>query len=264
MIEQGILRIAATADLHITTNGHKPGGLTHEEIIGLFEHISNNSDAAVICGDITQNGLIEEAKKAAGIFKECKSPIYAVLGNHDHRDNKGSTLARVLYEEGGVNMLPGKVYRISNKTGSKSIGLVGVDGGSDGGFVEMDLSEKLFLNQFPGNNIEASFFLLRDALNRLTEEKNLVAMHFAPIAGTVIGESRRGRLIAGSPHYGKLFDRYAGVVSKVVHGHSHHGSQDGKTEGEIDVYNVAVHVLAGDKLLNNTALPSDLCRILKF
>ena len=71
------LRIAATADLHY--GKHSRGTLQEA-----FAEISSSADILLLCGDLTDYGLPEEAEAlVTDIRANVKIPMLGVLGNHD-------------------------------------------------------------------------------------------------------------------------------------------------------------------------------------
>jgi 3',5'-cyclic AMP phosphodiesterase CpdA len=76
------LRIAATADLHY---GKHSRGMLHDA----FAEISGSADIVLLCGDLTDYGLPEEADElVADIRAAVRIPILAVLGNHDFESSQ--------------------------------------------------------------------------------------------------------------------------------------------------------------------------------
>ena len=71
------LRIAATADMHYAKHSR---GMFHDA----FAEISSSADMLLLCGDLTDYGLPEEAQElVADIRAAVRIPTIAVLGNHD-------------------------------------------------------------------------------------------------------------------------------------------------------------------------------------
>jgi predicted MPP superfamily phosphohydrolase len=71
------MRIAATADVHY--GKHSKGKMQE-----LFATVSREADVLLMCGDLTDYGLPEEAELlAADIRSYLRIPVIAVLGNHD-------------------------------------------------------------------------------------------------------------------------------------------------------------------------------------
>jgi Icc-related predicted phosphoesterase len=113
------LRIAATADLHY---GKHSGGTLHDA----FAAISGSADILLLCGDLTDYGLPEEAEAlVADIRAAVRIPILAVLGNHDFESSQPETISRVL-DDVGVNVLNGEAIEIG---GVGFAGIAGFGGG---------------------------------------------------------------------------------------------------------------------------------------
>src|ERR1043166_7442817 len=92
------LRIAATADLHY--GKHSRGTLRDA-----FAEISSNADILLLCGDLTEYGLPEEAEAlVADIRAAVRIPMLAVLGNHDFESGQAELVCKVL-DNAGVNVL---------------------------------------------------------------------------------------------------------------------------------------------------------------
>ena len=70
------LRIVATADLHYAK--HSRGTMQDA-----FAEISRSADVLLLCGDLTEYGLPEEAEElAADIRSAVRIPCIGVIGNH--------------------------------------------------------------------------------------------------------------------------------------------------------------------------------------
>src|SRR4051812_17065333 len=77
-----VLRIAAVGDVHCTRNS---AGRLHS----LFSQAARMADVLVLCGDLTDYGLPEEAHILAKELEGAGSlPVVAVLGNHDFESGK--------------------------------------------------------------------------------------------------------------------------------------------------------------------------------
>jgi 3',5'-cyclic AMP phosphodiesterase CpdA len=82
-----VLRIAATADLHY---GKHSRGVSHEA----FAEISRSADVLLLCGDLTEYGLPDEAEAlVADIRAAVRITMVAVLGNHDFESGTPSCCA---------------------------------------------------------------------------------------------------------------------------------------------------------------------------
>ena len=72
-------------------------------------------------------------------------------------------------------------------------------------------------------------------------EKRVVVVHYAPVVGTVVGESPEIFPYLGTSRLAEVVDRHG--ANLVVHGHAHHGANLAKTTAGIPVYNVALSLL---------------------
>ena len=101
------LRIAATADLHY---GKHSRGKMREA----FAEISESADVMLLCGDLTEYGLPEEAEElAADIRSAVKIPSIGVIGNHDYESGHPETVENIL-DQAGVTMLNGEAVEIAD------------------------------------------------------------------------------------------------------------------------------------------------------
>src|SRR5215471_2527965 len=113
------LRIAATADLHYAKHSR---GKIHDA----FAEASQSADVLLLCGDLTEYGLPEEAEElAADIRSAVRIPVVAVLGNHDYESGQPEMVAKIL-DDTGVTMLNGEAVEIA---GVGFAGICGFGGG---------------------------------------------------------------------------------------------------------------------------------------
>ena len=81
-IEVDVVRVAAVGDLHCTKTS---AGAFQP----LFAQVAEQADVLLLCGDLTDYGLVEEAMiLVKEIPQGMKTPIVAVLGNHDFESNQ--------------------------------------------------------------------------------------------------------------------------------------------------------------------------------
>jgi Icc-related predicted phosphoesterase len=222
----GVVRIAAVGDIHCGRNSR---GLLQP----LFAEIATTHDVLLLCGDLTDYGLPEEAR----ILTEelpARFPTIAVLGNHDHESGKPEVVQQTL-SDAGVIMLDGDVCEVHG------VGFAGVKGFA-GGFGERSLQSwgEATLKSFVHETVEEAL-KLEAALARLHTAHRIAVLHYAPIAATVEGEPREIYPFLGSSRLEEPLNRYH--VTFVVHGHAHQGAPEGRTDADIPVYNVAVPVL---------------------
>ena len=222
------LRIAATADLHY---GKHSRGTLHDA----FAEISRSADILLLCGDLTDYGLPEEAEElVADIRAAVRIPILAVLGNHDFESSQPETISKVL-DDAGVNVLNGEAIEIGG------VGFAGI-AGFGGGFGRRMLNAwgesliKQFVQEFISHAVR-----LEQALGKLQTEKRIVVLHYSPIRATLEGEDPEIYAFLGSSRLEEPINRFK--VTAVFHGHAHNGILDGRTSTGIPVYNVSAPAL---------------------
>src|SRR5580765_7631354 len=99
------LRVAATADIHY---GKHSRGQLHD----MFAEISRSADVLLLCGDLTDFGLAEEAEILVNDLRSAVHiPMIGVLGNHDFESGEQELVLKVL-DQAGVNMLDGDSMEI--------------------------------------------------------------------------------------------------------------------------------------------------------
>src|SRR5579859_4736988 len=94
------VRIAAVSDLHCGLQG--AGAFK-----ALFAEVPERADILVLCGDLTDFGLPDEARILARELAALKLPVLAVLGNHDFESGQQDEVTRIL-ADGGVTVLNGQ------------------------------------------------------------------------------------------------------------------------------------------------------------
>ncbi len=222
------LRVAALGDLHYTR--HSKGKRQ-----GLFDEISAVADVVLLCGDLTDFGLPEEAKLLADdIQSHLKIPTLAVVGNHDFESGHVSEVIQIL-DDVGVEMLDEESIVIGG------VGFAGVCG-FGGGFSARMLNAwgEPIIKSFVQEAVDHAL-RLEKALGRLDTEKKVVCLHYSPIRDTVVGENEEIFPFLGSSRLEAPLNRFA--VNAVVHGHAHNGTHQGATSTGIPVYNVALPLM---------------------
>jgi Icc-related predicted phosphoesterase len=224
----GIVRIAAMSDIHVSKTSQ--GALT-----SVFAQVSERADVLVMCGDLTDYGLPEEARVLArDVATALRVPCVTVLGNHDFEAGKADEVRQIL-TDAGVTVLDGDACEI------QGVGFAGVKGFC-GGFGRGALGPwgediiKLFVREAVN---EA--FKLESALARLRTPHRVALLHYSPIRATVEGEPLEIFPYLGSSRLEEPLARYP--VSAVIHGHAHNGALEGKTSSGVCVYNVAMPLL---------------------
>jgi Icc-related predicted phosphoesterase len=223
-----VIRIAAVGDTHVPKAGH--AGLQPA-----LAAAAANADVLVLCGDITDYGLPEEARiVASAIQLALKIPVVAVLGNHDYESGHADEVKKILMDV-GVIVLDGDAQEVAG------VGFAGVKGFA-GGFGPRALGPwgeeaiKNFVHEAVNEALK-----LEAALARLRTAHRIAVLHYAPIVGTVSGEPLEIYPFLGSSRLEDPLNRYP--VDAVFHGHAHRGSLEGRTREGSPVYNVAMPLL---------------------
>ncbi len=228
MPNQPTIRIAAVADVHCSKN-------SQGTLQPLFAQAATVADILVLCGDMTDYGLPDEAKilvkelAAAG-----KLPIVGVLGNHDFESGQHKEVFDILCEA-GVNMLDGDACEVMG------VGFAGVKGFGGGfGRGALGLWGEETMKAFVREAIDEAL-KLESALARVRTEQRFAVLHYAPIRATVEGEPPEIFPFLGSSRLEEPISRYG--VTGVFHGHAHHGHPEGRIRDEIPVYNVSLPLM---------------------
>jgi Icc-related predicted phosphoesterase len=228
------IRVAAAGDIH-ACEPHR------ERIEAAFAEVDSDADLILLAGDLTTHGDPEEAAVLADACAGLDTPVYAVLGNHDHHLARGDDVAAAL-EAGGVEVL------------DRSSAVVEIDG-VDVGIV----GTKGFVGGFPGSSLpDFGEPLLRQVYGETSAEVDaierglqavahcplrIVLLHYAPIEATLEGEPVGIWNLLGSARLGLPIAEYRPDL--VLHGHAHAGRFEGAI-GDTPVYNVAVQVIGRD------------------
>jgi Icc-related predicted phosphoesterase len=238
-----LVRLAATADLHYTRE-------SQEAAVPLFAELNQRADILLLCGDLTDHGLPEEAQiLSRDLTAAVHIPMVGVLGNHDYESGKQPEVQQIL-GDAGVHMLDGQTIEVLG------IGFAGVKGFA-GGFGRHSLGAwgEEGIKRFVHEAVEEAL-KLESALARLRTPDRIVLLHYSPVRATVEGEPPEIYPYLGSSRLEEPLNRYA--VNAVFHGHAHHGSPVGRTSTGIPVYNVS------RRLLQETAPDLPPYRIVKL
>jgi Icc-related predicted phosphoesterase len=202
---------------------------------GKRSHVDSFADVLVLCGDLTDYGLPEEAHVLVEeLGAALKLPIVAVLGNHDFESGREDEVRRILVDA-GIILLDGDAVEI------KGIGFAGARGFA-GGFGRGTLGawgEKA-VKAFVQEAVDAAL-KLESALARLRTESRVAVLHYAPIRATVENEPPEIFPFLGCGRLEEPLNRYP--VTAVVHGHAHNGSPHGQTPTGVPVYNVSLPLM---------------------
>lgn len=226
--KEGTVRIGALADLHFTKSSETP-------FRDLLVQASRDCDVLLLCGDLTDHGLPEEA---LGLAKEVHStvgvPVIGVLGNHDFESGKQDEIKQIL-GDGGIRVLDGDAHEV------EGVGFAGVKGFA-GGFGKRALGPwgEDIIKKFVHEAVDEAL-KLESALARLRRVPRIAILHYSPIQDTVEGEPLEIYAFLGCSRLEEPINRYR--CNAVFHGHAHRGRPEGKTATGVPVYNVSIQLL---------------------
>jgi Icc-related predicted phosphoesterase len=221
-------RVAALGDLHCREDQH---GRFREVV----RAVNGEADGLVLCGDLTDRGLVDEAKTLAEVLALLRVPCAAVLGNHDFEAGQQREIARIL-RDAKVAVLDGE-YAVLDRR----LGVAGVKGfpcGFDRGTLQAfgEPAIKAFVQEAVNEALK-----LEAALGQIDTPHRIVIMHYAPVAGTTEGEAAEIRPFLGTSRLAMPVDAFG--AQAVFHGHAHHGTLQAQTPRGVPVYNVAMPLL---------------------
>jgi Icc-related predicted phosphoesterase len=227
MAEAKTVRIAALADIHYTKT-------PEESFQPIFVEIAKQADVLLLCGDLTDYGLPEEAELVAKDLATVNIPVLAVLGNHDFESGRESEVRDVL-TKANIKVLDGESATVDG------VGFAGAKGFC-GGFGRRMLEPwgERAIKDFVKEAIDETL-KLETALARLRTERRIVLLHYAPIQATIEGEPEEIFAFMGSGRLEDPINRYG--ADAVFHGHAHRGAPEGATTKGIPVFNVSVSLL---------------------
>jgi Icc-related predicted phosphoesterase len=228
------VRVAAAGDVHCRE-------ANRDRVIEAFAQLDGEADLALLAGDLTSHGKLEEAEILCAAAAATEVPVFAVLGNHDWHAGEQVAIRERL-GEGGVRVLDGEATVIP--IDGVEVGLVGCKG-FVGGFAPRhlpDFGEPSLRAVYAETTAEVE--ALAAGLHEVaTCPIRIVLLHYSPIEATLEGEPREILAFMGS-------DRLAAPILEhgpdlVLHGHAHEGAPEGRI-GQVPVYNVSLPVTGRD------------------
>jgi Icc-related predicted phosphoesterase len=222
------VRVAAVGDLHC-------GKTSQGTLQPLFAAASANADVLLLCGDLTDYGLPEEARVLAReLAGALRIPAVGVLGNHDYESGQQQEVVQIL-GDAGVVLLDGDGCEVAG------LGIGGVKG-LGGGFGERALQPwgEDIMKRLVREAVDEAL-KLESALARLRTSRRVAILHYSPIQATVEGEPPELYPFLGSSRLEEPLNRY--TVDLVFHGHAHHGQPEARTRAGVPVYNVCLPLL---------------------
>lgn len=222
------MKIAAIGDLHFKARGN-------EELISIFNEIEEEADVALLAGDLTDTGLPQEMEQLLETVGKLRFPVIAVLGNHDHENDRAEELVKMMAGS-GIEVLDGSTFEAGD------VGFAGIKGfcGGYGERLIQPFGERV-IKQFVDACMTESV-RLGEALSKLKTPHKIAILHFSPVRATLEGESLEIYPFLGTSWLGDALDNYGADFA--VHGHAHSGSPKGRTKQNIPVYNVSRFVQA--------------------
>ncbi|GAA3290663.1 metallophosphoesterase [Streptomyces cinereospinus] len=168
-------------------------------------------------------------------------PVVAVLGNHDHHDDRPQEVTAIL-QDAGAHVLEGQATVVT--ADGNRIGVAGTKG-FGGGFVGRNAGEfgEPLMKEFVRYSRRCADGL-RTALEQLAGEDcdvRIALTHFSPVPETLAGEPLEIYPFLGSYLLAEAIDTAGADLA--VHGHAHAGSEHGMTTGGVRVRNVAQPVI---------------------
>jgi len=220
-------RVAAVGDLHCT-----------KASAGAFapwlETVNTRADVLLLCGDLTDYGLPEEARVLVKELSVVRVPMLAVLGNHDYESDKQAEVVDIL-SKGGVRVMAGESHMVGETAFVGTKGFAGGFGSHTLGFWGEPITKR-----FVQEAVDEAL-LLENGLARLRSSRRVAVLHYSPIAATVEGEPAAIHTFLGCSRLEEPLLRYP--VDAVFHGHAHRGTLEGRTRNGVPVYNVALPLL---------------------
>ncbi|MFD0266475.1 metallophosphoesterase [Streptomyces sp. NPDC127106] len=241
-------RVAAVGDIHLAPGSE---GLLRPA----FDTLVGCADVLLLAGDLTRHGTPEEAAVVAGEVRGLPVPVVAVLGNHDYQSDRQDEVADVL-REAGVSVLEGTSVRLDADGDGTAVGVAGSKGfcGGFAGRCAGDFGEPEMKALVRASRESAEG--LRRALDGLADggcAVRIALTHFAPVPDTLAGEPLEIYPFLGSYLLAEAID--AAGADLAVHGHAHHGTEHGMTEGGVLVRNVAMPVIGRAFAVYHLAAP---------
>ncbi|HYJ60706.1 MAG TPA: metallophosphoesterase [Actinomycetota bacterium] len=226
-----MIRIAAVGDLHA---GEDSAGTFAPDLDG----IEDQADALLLAGDLTTHGRPAQAEVLASELRDVPIPVIAVLGNHDHHEDRGDEVAAIL-ADAGVAVLERTSTVVSTPNGSLAVvGAKGFGGGFAGAcateFGEPEMKTFVRVTADIAHELEA-------VTRAPVADARVVLLHYSPVRDTLVGEPPEIYPFLGSYLLAEAVDRAGADL--ILHGHAHRGAPAGTTAGGIPVRNVARPVL---------------------
>ncbi|GGX73828.1 metallophosphoesterase family protein [Streptomyces anandii] len=229
-----MIRVAAVGDIHMAPE-------TRGTLRPAFETLPDCADILLLAGDLTRHGTPEEARVVAEEIRGLAVPVVAVLGNHDHHDDRPGEVTSLL-EDAGAQVLEGRGVVVP--CGGARVGVAGTKG-FGGGFVGRSAGEfgEPVMKEFVRHSRHCAD-ALRASLEELAGQDcdmRIALTHYSPVPETLAGEPLEIYPFLGSYLLAEAIDTAGADLA--VHGHAHAGTENGMTNGGVRVRNVAQPVI---------------------
>jgi Icc-related predicted phosphoesterase len=228
---EATVRVAAAGDIHCSE-------ATRDAVTAAFESIDGTVDLVLLAGDLTTHGEPEQAAVLADVCRSMRTPVVAVLGNHDLHAGRRDEVMEVV-TDGGIELLDRS--STTRAVADFQVGIAGAKG-FVGGFRGRGLPD---FGEPSLREIYAEATAEVEALGQGLHDIALcpfriALLHYAPTAETLHGEAPEIWAFLGT-------DRLAAPILEhrpdlVLHGHAHGGRLQGSIGG-VPVYNVSVPVM---------------------
>ena len=226
-----MIRVAAVGDIHL---GVGDNGTCR----AAYEDLRDHADVLLLAGDLTRHGSVAEARVVGAEFADLGVPVVAVLGNHDHHGGEPQEVTGVL-QECGITVLDGTGVVLDLPGGRLGIGGAKGFGGGFVGRSAANFGEPEMKAFVAAAQREAA--LLAQGLGELEAHHVVALTHYSPSVDTLAGEPAEIHPFLGSYLLAECIDGTS--VDLAIHGHAHHGTECGRTEGGVPVRNVARPVI---------------------
>lgn len=195
--------IAQLSDLHICLEGDLSAkNVFAERAIDALSRLKPRPDVVILTGDVTEYGTTGEYELVNQMLSRLDMPIYAIPGNHDHRDRMRAGFQHVDRLAAGRKLLN---YTIE----TRPVRLIGLDS-TIAGRVEGELTKET-LN------------FLEETLSMEPGVPTLVFLHHPPII-TGLDNKDQIRLFEGAASLLEILASHP-QVERIVSGHFHRSIQ---------------------------------------
>ena len=194
--------IAHISDSHIPGYGKKAYNIapTAQNLALCVNHINRlepEPDLVLVTGDITFDGLKEEAQHAASILKKLHYSFYVIPGNHDDR-------ATLFSEFGRIHCPAEHKDFINYVIEDYEIRLIGMDSS---------------IPDAPGGKTDdKSAKWLEDRLAEKPDQPTIIFMHHPPVKCGVLETDEDG--FSGAKRLGNIISQYTNI-ERIICGHIH-------------------------------------------